>query len=93
MISYLLSRGQPIIDAAVRNSVIAGEIALLLIMAFMIIYYRLPGLMAALALVIYTAFVLAIFKLWPVTLTLAGVGAFGLSVGIAVDANLLSFGR
>ena len=80
-------------DQAVRNSVIAGEIALLLIMAFMILYYRLPGLMAALALVIYTSFVLAVFKLWPVTLTLAGVAAFVLSVGIAVDANILIFER
>ena len=80
-------------DKAVRNSVVAGEIGLLLIMAFMILYYRLPGLMAALALVIYTAFVLAVFKLWPVTLTLAGVAAFILSVGMAVDANILIFER
>lgn len=80
-------------DVAVRNSVIAGQIGLLLIMAFMILYYRLPGLMAALALVIYTAFVLAVFKLWPVTLTLAGVAAFILSVGMAVDANILIFER
>ncbi len=80
-------------DKAVRNSVIAGQIGLLLIMAFMILYYRLPGLMAALALVIYTAFVLAVFKLWPVTLTLAGVAAFILSVGMAVDANILIFER
>jgi len=80
-------------DNAVRNSVIAGEIALLLIMAFMILYYRLPGLMASLALIVYTSFVLAIFKLWPVTLTLAGVGAFVLSVGMAVDANILIFER
>ena len=78
---------------AVRNSVIAGEIALLLIMAFMILYYRLPGLVAALALIVYTGMVLAIFKLWPVTLTLAGVGAFILSVGMAVDANILIFER
>ncbi len=80
-------------DSAVRNSVIAGEVALLLIMAFMVLYYRLPGLMAALALMIYTTFVLAIFKLMPVTLTLAGVAAFVLSVGIAVDANILIFER
>ena len=80
-------------DKAVRNSVIAGQIGLLLIMAFMILYYRLPGLMAALALVIYTTFVLAVFKLWPVTLTLAGVAAFILSVGMAVDANILIFER
>ncbi len=80
-------------ETAVRNSVIAGEVALLLIMLFMILYYRLPGLMAALALVVYTSYVLAIFKLWPVTLTLAGVAAFVLSVGMAVDANILIFER
>jgi preprotein translocase subunit SecD len=80
-------------ETAVRNSVIAGEVALLLIMVFMILYYRLPGLMAVLALVVYTSFVLAIFKLWPVTLTLAGVAAFVLSVGMAVDANILIFER
>ena len=62
-------------------------------MAFMVLYYRLPGLMAALALIIYTSFVLAIFKILPVTLTLAGVAAFVLSVGIAVDANILIFER
>lgn len=80
-------------ETTVKNSVIAGEVALLLIMAFMIAYYRLPGLMASLALIVYTAFVLAIFKLWPVTLTLAGVAAFILSVGMAVDANILIFER
>lgn len=80
-------------DQAVRNSVIAGEVALLLIMAFMIIYYRLPGVMASLALVVYTTLVLAIFKLWPVTLTLSGVAAFVLSLGMAVDANILIFER
>jgi len=80
-------------ETAVRNSVIAGEVALLLIMAFMILYYRLPGVMASLALIVYTSFVLAIFKLWPVTLTLSGVAAFVLSVGMAVDANILIFER
>ncbi len=80
-------------ETAVRDSVIAGEVAILLIMAFMIIYYRLPGVMASLALIVYTSFVLAIFKLWPVTLTLSGVAAFILSVGMAVDANILIFER
>ena len=64
-------------ETAVRNSVIAGEIALLLIMVFMVLYYRVPGLMASLALIVYVSFVLAIFKLLPVTLTLAGVAALG----------------
>jgi preprotein translocase subunit SecD len=78
---------------AVQKSVIAGEVAMLVIMLFMILYYRLPGLVAAVALSIYTTVVLAIFKLWPVTLTLSGIAAFVLSVGMAVDANILIFER
>lgn len=83
---------------AVLHSVQAGLVALLLIMAFMILYYRLPGVLAALALIVYTAVVLAIFKIGlpgsgPVTLTLAGIAAFVLSVGMAVDANILIFER
>lgn len=85
-------------DAAVLHSVQAGLVAMLLIMAFMTLYYRLPGAIASLALVVYTAVVLAIFKIGipgsgPVTLTLAGIAAFVLSVGIAVDANILIFER
>jgi preprotein translocase subunit SecD len=80
-------------STAVRDSVIAGEVALLLIMAFMILYYRLPGVLASLALVVYTSIVLMVFKMWPVTLTLSGVAAFILSVGMAVDANILIFER
>jgi preprotein translocase subunit SecD len=59
----------------------------------MILYYRLPGLLASLALVFYALIVLAIFKLWPVTLSLAGLGGFVLSLGMAVDANVLIFER
>jgi preprotein translocase subunit SecD len=80
-------------ETAVRNSVTAGLVALALIMLFMILYYRLPGFMACLALVTYTSVTLAVFKVWPVTLTLAGVAAFVLSVGMAVDANILVFER
>ncbi|MEK7693709.1 MAG: protein translocase subunit SecD [Chloroflexota bacterium] len=85
-------------DKAVLHSVQAGLVALLLIMAFMTLYYRLPGAIASLALGVYTAAVLAIFKIGipgsgPVTLTLAGIAAFVLSVGIAVDANILIFER
>ncbi len=85
-------------DKAVLHSVQAGLVALLLIMAFMTLYYRLPGAIASLALTVYTAIVLAIFKIGipgsgPVTLTLAGIAAFVLSVGIAVDANILIFER
>jgi len=80
-------------DESVRHSVQAGEIAILAVMVFMILYYRLPGVLASLALVTYTSAVLMIFKLWPVTLTLSGIAAFVLSVGMAVDANVLVFER
>ena len=74
----------------------AGLVGIILIMLFMIIYYRLPGLLASLALIFYGAWVLALFKIWPgggVTLTLAGIGGFILSIGMAVDANVLIFER
>jgi preprotein translocase subunit SecD len=74
-------------------SLMAGIIGIILVMLFMIIYYRLPGLLASLALVFYGALVLAIFKMIPVTLTLAGIGGFILSIGMAVDANVLIFER
>jgi len=85
-------------DEAVLHSVEAGIVAMLVIMSFMILYYRLPGVIASLALVVYTAVVLLIFKVGipgsgPVTLTLAGIAAFVLSVGMAVDANILIFER
>ena len=62
-------------------------------MLFMVAYYRLPGLLAAIALVFYTLVIYAIFRLIGVTLTLAGVAAFILSIGMAVDANILIFER
>jgi preprotein translocase subunit SecD len=74
-------------------SLIAGVIGLALVILFMILYYRLPGAMASLALLIYVALVLAAFKLIPITLTLAGIAGFILSVGMAVDANVLIFER
>jgi len=74
-------------------SVIAGIITLLLVMIFMIGYYRIPGVMAALALLFYTAVLMAIFKLFSVTLNLAGIGGFILSLGMAVDANVIIFER
>jgi len=80
-------------DDSVRQSVLAGEIGLMLVALFMILYYRLPGAMAAIALTIYAILTMAVFKLVPVTLTLAGIGAFVLSVGMAVDANILIFER
>jgi preprotein translocase subunit SecD len=62
-------------------------------MLFMCVYYRLSGVLASLSLIFYGAIVLAVFKLWPVTLTLAGLGGFVLSIGMAVDANVLIFER
>jgi len=78
---------------SVQASVIAGETAMLVIMLFMVLYYRLPGLIAGAALTVYATIVLAVFKLLPVTLTLSGIAAFVLSVGMAVDANVLIFER
>lgn len=78
---------------SVQKSLFAGLIGLVLVAVFMIVYYRFPGLLATLALIIYTLIVLAIFKLWPVTLTLAGVAGYILSIGMAVDANVLIFER
>ena len=59
----------------------------------MLIYYRLPGVVACIALIYYAAVVYALFRLIPVTLTLAGIAGFVLSVGMAVDANILIFER
>lgn len=78
---------------SIRKSIFAGEIGLLMVILFMVLYYRLPGVMAGVALIVYTLVVLALFKLIPVTLTLAGIAAFILSVGMAVDANVLIFER
>jgi protein-export membrane protein SecD len=76
-----------------NQSLMAGAIGILLVIVFMLIYYRLPGLIASFALVYYTLVVLALFRLIPVTLTLAGVAGFVLSIGMAVDANILIFER
>jgi SecD/SecF fusion protein len=78
---------------SVTLSLIAGGIGLLIVVIFMIGYYRFPGLLATIALFVYAAIVLALFKLIPVTLSLAGLAGFVLSVGMAVDANVLIFER
>jgi preprotein translocase subunit SecD len=75
------------------QSLIAGGIGIGLVILFMLIYYRLPGAIASFALVYYTLVVLAVFRLVPVTLTLAGIAGFVLSIGMAVDANILIFER
>lgn len=78
---------------ALGSGMKAGVIAFIVISIFLIIWYRLPGVMAVIALVIYTILNLALFKFIPVTLTAAGIGAFILSIGMAVDANILIFER
>jgi protein-export membrane protein SecD len=80
-------------EDSVLASVHAGLVGLVAVAIFMILYYRLPGVLAALALGVYTSITLAVFKLYPVTLTLSGIAAFVLSVGMAVDANILIFER
>ncbi|MFH1173093.1 MAG: protein translocase subunit SecD, partial [bacterium] len=78
---------------SVAKSLKAGWWGLLLVALFMILYYRLPGILAVLALGVYGILLLAIFKLWPVTLTLPGIAGFVMSMGMAVDANVLIFER
>ena len=78
---------------SLEKSLEAGIWGLLAVIVFMTIFYRLPGLLASLALVIYAILNLALFKTIPVTLTLAGIGGFILSIGMAVDGNILIFSR
>ena len=75
------------------QALVAGGLGLLLVLLFMIAYYRLPGVLAAGALIFYSLTTYAVFRLIGVTLTLAGVAAFILSIGMAVDANILIFER
>ncbi len=78
---------------SIAKSKIAGIIGLGLVMLFMIAYYRVPGIVADIALCIYGIILFAIFKTIPVTMTLAGIAGFILSIGMAVDANILIFER
>ena len=94
--------GQPIVQQIIgptlgaislNNAVMAGIYGLLGIIIFLILFYRLPGLIAAFALLVYSLIILSLIKLIPVTLTLAGIGGLILSIGMAVDANILIFSR
>ena len=78
---------------SIKKSIVAGAIGLILVALFMILYYRFAGFIAVLALLIYGIILTAIFKLVPVTLTLAGIAAAVVSIGMAVDANILIFER
>jgi len=78
---------------SLEKSLWAGAFGLLAIIVFLIIFYRFPGFLASMSLGVYIVLVLSLFKLIPVTLTLAGIGGFILSIGMAVDANILIFSR
>lgn len=78
---------------AVTKSIVAGILGLLLVLLFMIVFYRLPGVLASLSLIIYAIITMAIFIFIPVTMTLAGIAGFIISVGMAIDANILIFER
>ena len=80
-------------EESVRKSVLAGAIGLGVVILFMALYYRLPGLVADMALLCYAVFSLMLFKMIPVVLTLPGIAGFILSIGMAVDANVLIFER
>jgi preprotein translocase subunit SecD len=80
-------------EESVRKSVLAGAIGLAVVILFMALYYRLPGVVADLALIVYALLSLGLFKLIPVVLTLPGIAGFILSIGMAVDANVLIFER
>ncbi len=80
-------------SSAVHAGEKAAMIGFLLVVIFMLVWYRLPGFMASLGLVAYSIIMLALFKLIPVTLTSAGIAGFIISVGLAVDANVLTFER
>ena len=80
-------------SVSLQKSLMAGVFGLIAVIIFMLIFYRIPGLIASLALVIYVAITLTIFKLIPVTMSLSGIGGFILSIGMAVDANILIFAR
>ncbi len=78
---------------SLQKSLQAGAIGLLMVIGYMLLYYRLPGAIASIALLIYAVLTFSLFKLIPVTLTLPGVAGFILSLGMAVDANVLIFER
>jgi protein-export membrane protein SecD len=81
--------GAPLGEKALNGGVKAGLLGLLVVAVFLIAWYRLPGLIAVVALGVYVVIMLAVFKLIPITLTAAGIAGFILSVGMAVDANIL----
>ncbi|TAL49421.1 protein translocase subunit SecD [Patescibacteria group bacterium] len=92
-LSSTQSIGATLGEAALRAGLSAGVIGFLLVAAFLILWYRLPGIVSVVALTLYVLISLSLFRLIPVTLTAAGVAGFILSIGMAVDANILIFER
>jgi protein-export membrane protein SecD len=80
-------------NESLQKGLHSGIVGMLAVVLFMILWYRLPGIMATVALSIYVAIMLSIFKMLPVTLTAAGIAGFILSIGMAVDANIIIFER
>lgn len=80
-------------DIAVKDGVKAGVIGFILVALFLIVWYRLPGIIAAVALLIYVIIMFSLFKIIPITLTAAGIAGFIISIGTAVDGNILIFER
>ncbi len=80
-------------QTSINRSLIAGVVGMLIVALFMLAYYRSLGALAVVVLFLYVLYVLAMFKLIPITLTLAGIAGFILSIGMAVDANILIFER
>ena len=74
---------------SLSKSLFAGSLGLILVLMFMIMYYRVPGVVASMSLLFYSVLLLAVFKIVPITLTLSGAAAVILSIGVAVDANIL----
>lgn len=87
------SVGATLGQVSLEQSLKAALLGFLFVVAFMAMFYRIPGFLAVAALLIYVVLVLALFKLIPITLTLAGIAGFILSIGMAVDANILIFSR
>ncbi|MBU4223684.1 protein translocase subunit SecD [Patescibacteria group bacterium] len=87
------SVGPTLGEKVLMKGITAGIYGIILVSLFLVLWYRLPGLISVFALAIYIIIVLAIFKIIPVTLTAAGIAGFILSIGMAVDANILIFER
>ncbi len=87
------SIGPSLGDKAIKAGIVSGLYGLFLVAIFLMVWYRLPGLISILALGVYIVIMLALFKLIPITLSAAGIAGFILSIGMAVDANILIFER